>query len=63
MIAREQVLAEAPGWTEEQAARALRAVAHAAIDGWGDLDAFSADASRAMLRRLDEEEAAALLVG
>jgi hypothetical protein len=59
MTAREQVLAEAPGWTEEQAARALRAVARAAIDQWGDLDAFSADASRAMLRRLDEDEAAA----
>jgi hypothetical protein len=59
MTAKEQVLTDAPGWTEEQAARALRAVAHAAIDEWGDLDAFSADASSATLRRLDEQEAAA----
>jgi hypothetical protein len=56
MTAKEQVLAEAPAWTEEQAARALRAVAQATIDDWGDLDAFSADASKATLRRLDEEE-------
>jgi hypothetical protein len=59
MTVKEQVLTEAPDWTEEQAARALRAVAHAAIDEWGDLDAFSADASGVMLRRLDEQEAAA----
>ncbi len=59
MTAREQVLAEAPRWTEEQAERALRAAAGATVDEWGDLDAFTAEASRATLRRLDEEEAAA----
>jgi hypothetical protein len=41
---------------------ALRAVqrehAHPAEDGWGDLDELSARASAAMLRRLDEDEAA-----
>jgi hypothetical protein len=59
MTAKKQVLAEAPAWSEEQAARALRAIAQATSDEWGDLDAFSADASKAMLRRLDEEDEAA----
>jgi hypothetical protein len=59
VTAKEQVLAEAPRWSEEQAARALRAAAGATVDEWGDLDQFTAAASRGMLRRLDEGEAAA----
>ena len=63
MTAKEQLLQQAPGWSEHDAEVALRAVqrAHAepAVDGWGDLDEFSARASSATLRRLDEEEATA----
>jgi hypothetical protein len=53
------VLAEAPQWSEEQAIRALRAAAGATVDEWGDLDQFTAEASQATLRRLDEDEASA----
>ncbi|HEV7942383.1 MAG TPA: hypothetical protein VGP17_06230 [Solirubrobacteraceae bacterium] len=53
----------APDWSEHDAQIALRAVEleHAghAVDEWGDLDAFTAHASTAGLRRLDEEEAKA----
>jgi hypothetical protein len=63
MTAKEQLLQQAPGWSEHDAEVALRAVqrehAEPAVDGWGDLDEFSARASAAMLRRLDEEEATA----
>ena len=66
MTAKEKLLSEAPHWSEHDAEVALRAVEreHAAqaarnVDEWGDLDAFSAHASAATLRRLDEEEAAA----
>lgn len=65
VTARERVLEEAPRWTEDQAAAALRAVerhegpAARTVDEWGDLDEFSARASSASLRRLDEEEAKA----
>lgn len=62
MTAKELVLQEAPTWSEEQAARALRA-AHIepgdVIDDWGNLSAMArASTSRAM-RRMAEEEAAA----
>jgi hypothetical protein len=63
MTAKEQLLQQAPSWSEHDAEVALRAVQreHAGhvVDGWGDLDDFSARASGAMLRRLDEEEATA----
>ena len=59
MTAKEQLLAEAPLWSEEQAERALRAAANATVDEWGDLDAFTARASLDLLRRLDADEAAA----
>lgn len=63
MTAKEQLLQQAAGWSEHDAEVALRAVqrehAGSAVDGWGDLDEFSASASAAMLRRLDEEEAKA----
>lgn len=66
MTAKERLLSEAPRWSEHDAEIALRAVAreHAAqaghsVDEWGDLDEFSARASAATFRRLDEEEAAA----
>jgi hypothetical protein len=38
MTAKEQLLAEAPQWSEEQAARALRAAAGATVDEWGSLE-------------------------
>lgn len=64
MTAKERLLTEAPRWSEHDAEVALRAVAreHAAqagraADEWGDLDEFSARASAAVLRRLDDEEA------
>jgi hypothetical protein len=63
MTAKEQLLQQAPGWSEHDAEVALRAVqrehAEPAVDRWGDLDEFSARASAAMLRRLDEEESTA----
>jgi hypothetical protein len=63
MTAKEQLLQEAPGWSEREAEVALRAVAceheGRTVDEWGDLDEFTARASSAMLRRLDEEEAKA----
>lgn len=63
MTAKEQLLQEAPAWGEHDAEVALRAVEreHAGhvVDEWGDLDAFTAQASVAGLRRLDEEEAKA----
>ena len=66
MTAKEKLLSEAPRWSEHDAEVALRAVerSHAAqaghsVDEWGDLEEFSAHASSATLRRLDEEEAAA----
>jgi len=66
MTAKEQLLAEAPSWSEDQAERALRA-AHGAgepdpertADEWGDLSAFSAALTSDSFRRLDEEERAA----
>lgn len=61
MTAKEQLLQKAPDWSEHDAEVALRAVEreHAGhtVDEWGDLDKFTARASSAMLRRLDEEEA------
>jgi len=65
MTAKEKLLEAAPGWSEHDAEVALRAVEleHAAgagrvEDEWGDLTAFSAQASAATLRRLDSQEAA-----
>ena len=66
MTAKEKLLSEARNWSEHDAEVALRAVEreHAAqagrsVDEWGDLDEFSARASAATFRRLDQEEAAA----
>lgn len=63
MTAKEQLLQKAPDWSEHDAEVALRAVerehAGRTVDEWGDLDEFTARASSAMLRRLDEEEAKA----
>ncbi len=61
MTAKEQLLQEAPRWSEQDAKVALRAVEreHTGrnIDQWGDVDEFTARASEAMLRQLDEDEA------
>lgn len=63
MTAKEQLLREVPGWSEHDAQVALRAVEREhgvhVLDEWGDLDAFTARASTAGLRRLDDEEAKA----
>jgi hypothetical protein len=67
MTAKEKLLKEAPRWSEHDAQIALRAVerehngeTQQNVDAWGDLDEFSARASTPTLRRLDEQEAAAV---
>jgi acyl-CoA reductase-like NAD-dependent aldehyde dehydrogenase len=63
VTAKEQLLTEAPDFTEAQAKRALHAAhdetAQDTADEWGDLDAHMRAAMRRSLRELDEEEAAA----
>lgn len=59
MTAKEKLLQEAPAWSEEQAAIALRAVEGATVDEWGSLDAWSAAVGGDTMRMLDEEDAAA----
>jgi hypothetical protein len=62
MTAKQQVLAEAPDWTEAQAELALRAAhgewSHRTVDEWGDLSSMTRAAADATMRRLDEEERA-----
>jgi hypothetical protein len=66
MTAKELLLQEAPTWTEEQAERALRAV-HVddeakpgdIVDDWGNLSAMKRNSTARLMRRLDEEDAAA----
>jgi hypothetical protein len=63
MTAKEQLLQEAPGWSEDDAKIALRAVqwAHSggAADEWGELSRFHEVAFGETMRRLAEEERAA----
>lgn len=59
MTAKERLLQEAPGWTEEQARHALAAATGRIIDDWGDLGAQSDALTRRVMRDLDEEERAA----
>lgn len=65
MSAKQQLLDRVRGLSEAQAAAALRLLDTRPPldehdrDEWGDLDQFSARASAATLRRLDEREAAA----
>lgn len=61
------VLQEAPSWSEEEAERALRAVHHEpesakpgdTIDEWGNLSAMTRSSTGLVLKRLDDQEAAA----
>lgn len=61
MSAKEQLLDEAPSFTEEQAERALRAV-HGeppdSVDEWGDVDTMLDEAAGDLMAALDEEERA-----
>lgn len=60
MTAKEQLLEEAPGWSEHDAKVALRAVqrehAGPVVDEWGNLDSFGDALMGDALRRLDEDE-------
>jgi hypothetical protein len=59
MTAKEQLLREAPAWSEHDAEIALRAVererAHV-VDEWGDLDAQTDAAASRVMRDLAEKE-------
>jgi hypothetical protein len=67
MSVKEMVLREAPSWSEEEAERALRAVHPKSesakhgdtIDEWGNLSAMTRSSTGLMLKRLDDQEAAA----
>ena len=62
MTAKEQLLQEVPGWSEDDAKLALRAVqwAHSgAPDEWGELSRFHEVAFGETMKRLAEEERAA----
>jgi hypothetical protein len=63
MTAKEALLAQAPHWTEREAAVALRAVAHEhdtgeVVDEWGSISATARASTARAMRRLDAEEAA-----
>jgi len=64
MTAKELLLQEASHWTEHDAQVALRAVEHEheagdILDEWGNLSAMTRASTARVMRRLDEEEAAA----
>lgn len=60
MTAKEKLLERARYWTEEQAARALRAAeGDDTIDEWGDLRGLHEMATAETMRRLAEEECGA----
>lgn len=58
VTAKETLLERAPHWTEEQAARALRA-AEGELDDWGDLHAQTGALAEQAETRLRERERAA----
>ncbi|MGE5282507.1 MAG: hypothetical protein ACM3N0_09360 [Chloroflexota bacterium] len=58
MTAKEQLLKEAPHWSEAQAAVALRMV-HGNEDPWGDLETWGDAVTRGVFSHLDEQEAKA----
>lgn len=58
VTAKEKLLERAPHWTEEQAARALRA-AEGELDDWGDLHAQTRALAEQAETRLRERERAA----
>jgi len=57
VTAKEKLLERAPHWSEEQAARALRA-AEGAEDDWGDLRAQTQELAEQAEHRLREREQA-----
>lgn len=59
MTAKERLLQEAPGWTEEQARQALAAATGRIIDDWGDLGELTDAAAGRVLDDLAAEERAA----
>lgn len=61
MAAKEQLLQEAPGWSEHDAQIALRAVRreHADGDEWGDISKVHEATFGETMKRLAEEERAA----
>jgi hypothetical protein len=60
VTAKEKVLERAPYWTEEQAARALRAAeGDETVDEWGDLAKLHEASTTETMQRLAEEERAA----
>ena len=63
MTAKEQLLQEAPGWSERDAEIALRAVQREHTDGngdaWGEISKVHEVAFGETMRRLAEEERAA----
>jgi hypothetical protein len=60
VTAKEKLMERAPHWTEEQAARALRAAeGDETMDGWGDLGKLHDATTAETIRRLAEEERAA----
>jgi hypothetical protein len=57
VTAKEKVLERAPHWSEEQAARALRAAeGDDVVDHWGDLSELHEATTAETMRRLAEEE-------
>jgi len=60
VTAKEKLMERAPHWTEEQAARALRAAeGEETADEWGDLGKLHDATTAGTMRRLAEEERAA----
>jgi len=62
MTAKERVIADAPGWTEEQAQAALVAAQSRLpgdiVDEWGNLSSFVRSSSDPVFKRLDDQERA-----
>jgi hypothetical protein len=67
MTAKEQLLRQAPDWSEHDAEVALRAVEHEhgtearpgdIVDEWGNLSVMTRASTARVMRRLDEEEIA-----
>jgi hypothetical protein len=61
VTAKEKLLERAPRWSEEQAARAIRAAEGApgdTVDEWGNLDAWGDAVGKGAFDELDKQEAA-----
>jgi hypothetical protein len=62
VTAKEKLLERAAGWSEEQAARAIRAAEGApgdTVDDWGNLSVLHEQSFEETMRRLCEQERAA----